>query len=435
MSTDLSPPASPRAAASSAVAGGPARGTPVVPGRTRAWIEVRGAALARNLARIRKVLEEASSHPATGGGSDASAAPGVIAMVKADAYGVGVAEAVTVLREAGVAGWGVATLDEALEVLALGVTEPVQIFSPLLPEAFVRAVEAGARPSLSDPELPAGLPTRGPAGASGRAEGGFDLEIDTGMGRAGVPLPATEALAAWAERLVDRLSVGPVVWVGVFTHLHSADEHTAAGDEAVAEQAARFRGAVAALDAARAARGLPPLRTHLANSGGALRFPRLAVEFDAVRPGIALYGGGSARDAGLDEVMAVRARVLRVVNVPAGTTAGYGATYRASDPERWATLGIGYGDGLPRALSNRAEVLLGGRRVPIVGRISMDMTVVNVSGVDEVQVGDVATVVGSDGEARISLDEVARWASTIDYEVMTGWSRRLPRVWIDEVEG
>jgi alanine racemase len=115
-----------------------------------------------------------------------------------------------------------------------------------------------------------------------------------------------------------------------------------------------------------------------------------------------------------------------------GSTLGYGATHTARGPERWATLGIGYGDGLPRALGNRGEALVRGRRVPIVGRVSMDMTVVNISDVDGVEPGDVATLIGESGAERITVDEVAGLAGTISYEVLTGFTSRLPRIWMDD---
>jgi alanine racemase len=386
-------------------------------------MEVRGAALARNVARIREVLSAAGSRGAAG------SPPGILAMVKADAYGTGVAGAVEALSGEGVAGWGVATVDEALQLRALGVIEPVQVFSPLVPDDLVRAIGAGIRPSVSGPDLLDGLP--------GGIEGTFDLELDTGMGRAGVvvPGPGSGDLDAWAAALTDRLCAGPLRWDGVFTHLHSADVDGDAGRRSVVGQISTFRGAVAALDRARSARGLDPLRTHVANSAGVLRFPELAAGFHAVRPGIALYGGGAGREAGFEEVAAVRARVVRVAEVPTGATAGYGATYRASGPERWATLGIGYGDGLPRLLSNRGSALVAGRRAPIIGRISMDMTVVDVTHVPAARVGSVATLVGSDGGERITLDELAGLASTIDYEILTGWTARLPRVRVEGTEG
>jgi alanine racemase len=175
---------------------------------------------------------------------------------------------------------------------------------------------------------------------------------------------------------------------------------------------------------------------HAQNSAGALREGRLesgGYRIGAVRPGIYLYGGSAG--AGLpepDPVAAVRARVVHVRDASPGTTVGYGATHAARGWERWATLGIGYGDGLPRALGNTGQALVNGRRVPIIGRISMDLTVVNISGLDGVEAGDVATLIGDGGSERITVDEVARQVGTISYEVLTGFTPRLPRIWVDD---
>ena len=130
-----------------------------------------------------------------------------------------------------------------------------------------------------------------------------------------------------------------------------------------------------------------------------------------------------------EPVVSVHARIVHLRDAEPGTTLGYGATYRARGEERWATLSIGYGDGLPRALGNRGRALVCGRSVPIVGRISMDMTVVDITGVPGVRCGDAATLLGAEGGESITVDEVAELAGTISYEVLTGLTRRLPRIW------
>jgi alanine racemase len=151
-----------------------------------------------------------------------------------------------------------------------------------------------------------------------------------------------------------------------------------------------------------------------------------------VRAGIYLYGGDPAEAAGEYEppapVVSVRARVVLVRDVPAGATCGYGATHTAAAPARWATLAIGYGDGLPRALGNRGQALVRGRRVPIIGRISMDLTVVDITGLEGVAPGEVATLLGRDGDEAITVEELAALADTISYEILTGFTPRLPRV-------
>jgi alanine racemase len=173
------------------------------------------------------------------------------------------------------------------------------------------------------------------------------------------------------------------------------------------------------------------LMVHAANSAAALRWPEYAA--DAVRPGIFLYGGHAVGEpvVGVPQPLAVasvRARIALIRQVPPGSTVGYGATYAARGWERWATLGIGYGDGLPRSLGNRGAALVRGQRVPIIGRISMDMTVVDITAAGGAGVGDVATFIGRDGDAEITVDEVAQHAGTIAYEILTGFTPRLPRV-------
>jgi alanine racemase len=245
----------------------------------------------------------------------------------------------------------------------------------------------------------------------------FHLEIDTGMGRSGFPV---EELDVWAPE-VAKLAAGSLRWEGCLTHFHSADEPDLRPTEL---QWAHFVAAARRLE-----RFVAPARLelHAANSAATRRcsFPA-----DQVRPGIFLYGGRVGAEPP-KPVAAVRARVVLVRSVPEGSTVGYGATHRAGPGgERWATLAIGYGDGLPRVLGAAGgEALVGGRRAPIVGRISMDTTVVDVTGIPNVDVGDVATLIGRDGRDELTVDEVARRAGTISYEVLTGLTARLPRLY------
>ncbi len=335
----------------------------------------------------------------------------VVPVVKADAYGLGVAGVVQALEPANPWGFGVATVQEGLELRRLGVMRPVWVLSPTPPDALEAAGADGLTVSLSDIgplERLAELARMGRAPA-------FHLEIDTGMGRAGFPWNDLD-MAERAARLAEEAGAR---WEGCFTHLHSADE----APETIHEQWSRFQVALTSLNAFEEGRLI-----HALNSAGALRCPSYAA--DAVRPGIFLYGGSAgAGTPQPEDVVAVRARVVHVRDAAPGTSLGYGATYRARDVERWATVAVGYGDGLPRALGNKGSALLRGRRVPIVGRISMDVTVVDISGVSGVEIGDVATLIGTDGDERITLDEVAELAGTISYEILTGLTPRLPRIW------
>jgi alanine racemase len=218
--------------------------------------------------------------------------------------------------------------------------------------------------------------------------------------------------------------LGPdLVWEGAFTHFHSAD---GADQEPTVQQWERLHGTVEKL-------GSTPtdLLVHACNSPGALRLP--AFGGAAVRPGIFLYGGVAGD--GLEPpapVASLRARIVYLKEARPGTTVGYGATYRARGQERWATAGIGYGDGLPRLLGNRGQALVLGRRVPIIGRISMDVTVLNITNVPEAELGDEVTFFGRADGGEITLEEVAGNAQTINYEVLTGLTQRLPRIWTDD---
>ena len=335
-------------------------------------------------------------------------------MVKADAYGLGMEAVVRALEPESPWGYGVATVAEGIRLRGAGVAKPIVIVSPLAPGDYDHAVAHALTPTISELD---GLERLAAAVERVSRPARFHVEIDTGMGRSGFDrLRVGEWGPALVARLNDRLA-----WEGSYTHFHSADVE---GDDSTMEQWLRFRQATEALT------GVGAEMVHACNGAAALRYPSLAA--DAVRPGIFLYGGRVGAGVAVpEEVVSVRSRVTLIRQVPDGTTLGYRATYRATGSERWATLGIGYGDGLPRSLGNRGGALVRGRRVPIIGRISMDMTVVDISGVDGVVVGDPATVIGSNRQERISVDDVAELAGTISYEILTGLTGRLPRIWAE----
>jgi alanine racemase len=340
----------------------------------------------------------------------------IVPMVKANAYGLGVAEVVAALEPLSPWGYGVAAVGEGVGLRRLGIQKPILVCSPVSPSSYREAVEnrlavaisdLGGLAGLRDASLDAGIPGR------------FHLEVDTGMGRSGFDWHRVDD---WAPAFGELL--GPqLVWDGCFTHFHSADGR----DEGpTSTQWSRFLGTVEKLPS------MPEgVLLHACNSPGALRNPDYAG--DAVRPGIFLYGG-LAGD-GLPPpvpVASLRARIVYLKDAVPGSTVGYGATYTASEAEQWATAAIGYGDGLPRCLGNRGQALVRGRRVPIIGRISMDVTVLNVTGVQGVEVGDVVTFFGSGEGGGILLEEVAGHAGTINYEILTGLTQRLPRIWTDD---
>jgi alanine racemase len=344
----------------------------------------------------------------------------MIPMIKADAYGLGMA---AVARELGggplarsVHAFGVAAASEALALRAAGWNGRVIVFSPLTPEELPELAAAGVAIAVSGPEA---LAAWSREARRLKETLGFHLEVDSGMGRAGLRWEEAAGVAAALA-----VAARGARWEGVFTHFHSADE---VGLPEVDVQWERFRQAVGALrDAGALPDGVP---VHACNSAAALRRPALAA--DLVRPGIFLYGGQVPEVAAPRPVVRLVARVARVQEVPAGASVGYGATHRAAAPARWGTVSIGYGDGLPRRLAEAGgRMLVRGRSVPIIGRISMDVTVVDLSNVPGATVGDEAVVIGSSGEESITLDEVARRCGTISYEVLTSLGARLPRVYL-----
>jgi alanine racemase len=343
----------------------------------------------------------------------------LVPMVKADAYGLGmgpvVAALCTVPAPAGPWAFGVAAVREGEVLRVHNWAGRVLVFSPLAPGDYAAAAAAGLTPCLSTVDAVARWAEEGRGSERPHA---FHIEVDTGMGRAGLPW---DRAAEWSAEVIA--AAGDAArWEGCYTHFHSADEPDLAPTDLQRE---RFLRALQALPV----QVRRTLVVHSANSAAALR--RGGFGDDLARPGIFLYGGGVGAEASPLPVASVRARVVLVRDVPEGSTVGYGATYRARRAERWGTLSIGYGDGIPRALaSGEGSVLLRGRRAPIIGRISMDMTTVDLTGIPDSAVGDVATLIGPDGDEEITVDEVARRVGTISYEILTGLTRRLPREYL-----
>jgi alanine racemase len=351
-----------------------------VPDRT--WIEVDLGALVANARTIRE------------------RAPGsrLLPIVKANAYGLGAVPVTRALESVDPWGYAVATAHEGRELRDAGIARPILVMGPQSATLDLVA-QHGLTPALGSVEqICAWLDL-----APGRP---FHIEVDTGMGRWGLPW---RAVGAEAARFRDAPG-----FEGVFTHFHSPAEAPAS----LREQWDRFQTALAAL-------GTRPPLVHAANSAALLGFPETAG--DLVRPGIFLYGG-RAGDGRPRRVVEWRARVLATRWLEAGETVSYGATYRAAGRTCVATLAAGYADGLPRSLSNVGAALIDGRRLPMAGRVTMDLTMVATTG-EAPAVGSVATLIGSDGSEAIELDDFASLAGTISYEVLTGLGRRVTRVY------
>lgn len=360
----------------------------------RAWVDVDLAALVANYDSL-----QARAKPRVG----------MLPVVKADAYGVGVCPVVRALEPRGPWGYAVAALAEGLELRERGIDRRVVLLFGT-PEELDLAAEASLTPGVGDLEA---LERYRAAARRVDRRLPFHLEIDTGIGRCGFHYAA---VAGWLPRVLEACET-ELEWEGTFAHFHSADEE----DEAPShEQWERFQECVRAFP-----EGVGGVQ-HVSASVSATRWPDYAA--DLLRPGLFLYGGVGGHEAIVPRpVITVRARVTAVRDVPAGWTASYGATYKAERPSRWATLAIGYADGLPRALSNNGVVSFGEQQAPIIGRVCMDVIIVDVTDLDGVVPGSEGTVIGGPADGATSLQAVADRCGTITYDILTGLSRRLPR--------
>ena len=340
----------------------------------------------------------------------------VMAVVKADAYGHGAVPVARAALAAGATWLGVAMPEEAAVLRAAGIGSRILILGPIAPAQAGLVACHDLDQCVSDPaqaEVLSRVATS--AGRSLR----LHLKVDTGMGRVGVSLREVGPAAA-------RIAALPAVRLaGLMTHFAESD---AEDPGFTREQLARFATATDALRAA----GVPiPLR-HAANSAALLCHP--GARLDLARPGIMLYGcHPCARRGQTDPGLAPALRFLTVVShlkdLPAGGSVSYGRTFVAPRDLRIATLPVGYADGLARLLSGQGQVLIGGQRVPIVGRICMDMTMVDVTRVPDVRVGDEAVLIGRQGAEEITVDEIAALTGTISYEVLCRVGARVPRVY------
>ncbi len=358
--------------------------------------EIDLGAAQRNLGRVRQAI-----------------GPGVriYGVVKADAYGHGavpVARALEPLCNA----LAVSLVEEGLELRAAGIRAPILVLGAYYNRHHDDVLAERLTPVVYDP---ADLDRFADAAARVNRPVNVHVKIDTGMSRLGISPGELEAtLARIAARPSLRLA-------GLCTHFASAD----LADPAPTE------GALAQLSAgiARAAElGFRNLVNHAANSAAAVRFP--AARLDAVRPGLAIYGAmpsALVALAGLERTLALRTRVMAVHDVAPGTGVSYGGTWRAARPTRVATLPIGYADGYPRHVRG-ASVLLGGRRVPIIGAVCMDMLMIDVTDRPAGAVEGPVTLIGRDGAEEITVDDLAGWAGTVSYEILCGISKRVPRV-------
>ncbi|MBI4345246.1 MAG: alanine racemase [Elusimicrobia bacterium] len=357
------------------------------------WAEVDLHALHRNLRRFKGLMPSGTK---------------LMFVVKGDAYGHGAVPVARWVQERRGADWlGVSSVEEGVALREAGVRLPILVLGSLYPfETFLAGVQYQLTPTVASQSGVQGLAeVARRVGARVKCH----LKLDTGMGRIGM---------GWPSGLEVARAINPANGLeleGLYTHLSCAES-----DPAFTRlQLKRFMAALGDLSR----EGIRVRYRHAANSAAALKVP--ASRLDLVRPGIAIYG--LAR--GFEPVMTLRTRLVYLKTVKPGTPIGYGRTFRTKKAARIATIPIGYADGVPRRLSNRGHVLIRGRKCPIAGVVSMDMTTIDVTAVPQAHAGDEVVLIGASGRERVGFDDWAKWSDTISYEVVTRLGHRVPRVY------
>jgi alanine racemase len=368
----------------------------------RSWVEVDLGNFAANWAEMRRLV-----------------GPGVKIMqvVKADAYGHGAIEISNVALKNGASCLGVANADEGVQLRVSGITAPIMILSPATDSEIDQIIKYNLTPSVSDLGFARELQKR--ARRAG-VQAPIHIEVDTGMGRGGT-------MQAEACRAILEITPFPNLMIeGIFTHFAESEILSYYNDQ-------QWRSFSEILEKLSAHGMRIPIR-HASNSGAILNYPQF--HLDMVRPGIMSYGIYPSAEtrckAALAPVMSFKTRVVLVKEFPEGYSIGYGRTFITRRPTRIATIPVGYGDGYGWMMSSQGEALIRGKRVPIAGRISMDMCTLDVSHMPECMVGDEVVLMGSQGDERITADEIAAKARSISYEVLCALGKRAPRIFLHQ---
>jgi len=384
------------------------------------WAEISLSALVNNLNAIRKYVNPPSEKRKT--------PRKILSIVKGNGYGHGGPQVAKALEKAGSDWFGVTCTDEGIALRKAGVRNPVLILTSFVHGEEQRLIEHGLTAVIHRCDQLALLDRA--AAKRGRKRAPFHLKIDSGMNRLGI---ATSDVECFARQLAK---CKHLELTGIFTHFASSEafSDSAAGRQ-TAEQEERFYAALARLRAL----GIDPGLVHLANSAAIVTRPETWA--DMVRPGAILYGYHPGYDPvekrpeiearlPLTGVMSLRTRIISLREVPANTGVGYNSSFVTKRPSRIGVLAAGYGDGIHRSLGNKGSVLLHGKLAPIVGIISMDVTMIDVTDVSEAQTGDVATVYGVDGKDRHPAHLVARSIGTVTSDLLCMVSQRVPRFYL-----
>lgn len=339
----------------------------------------------------------------------------LLLVVKADAYGHGAVEIAEAAAAEGVAQLGVATLHEGIQLRQAGSRLPIIVLSPLLPGEIAEAVAHQLDPTVCDLAFARGLSDA--AVAASRPQR-IHVEVDTGMGRIGVREDD-------ADDFIARVTALPGLRLAsVFTHFPDADGEDLGFSR---DQVRRFDELLERL----ARRGIRPPRVHAANSAGTVNLPES--HYDWLRVGLLAYGHLPPRSrahAAVEPVMSFKSRLVQVRDLPAGVPVSYARSFVTSRPTRSGVVAVGYGHGYSWLLSNRGRMLVRGRRLPILGRVTMDLTMVDLTDVPEAAVGDEVVLFGEQGDAALPLEEVAAGSETLPYEIMCTIGKRVTRIYV-----
>lgn len=374
------------------------------------WAEVSLKAIARNLGVVRRQI---------------GPKPEILAVVKSNGYGLGAVPVAKALQKAGADRFGVTCGNEGIELREAGIRKPILVLTGFWPGEEKRFIENRLTPSVTRLE-DVRLLERAAKSARGKSRLRFHLKINTGMNRLGL---GPSEIEAFASALAD---CRHIELEGTFTHFASAEDFSARQTD---EQEEVFRKC---LDRLRALK-VPPGIVHMANSGAICARP--STWADMVRPGAILYGyyqsfdppqkGQEIRDRlPVEPSLSLRARIITLRDLPPGQPVGYGARFVTERPTRIAVINAGYADGILRQRTNRGCALLRGRRVPLVGTISMDLTTLDVTDVADAALGDIITIYGRDGSAEIKVSDVAAEIGTVTSDLLCALGRRVPRYYL-----
>jgi alanine racemase len=397
--------------------------TPKTPARLNmrpVWADVSLPAIVHNYQAIREYVNPATEKRAK--------ARQVLAIVKGNAYGHGGPTVAKALEKAGCDWFGVTCTEEGMALREAGLRKPVLVLTSFVPGEEQRLLQHNLTTMIHRCEQIALLERA--AAKQGKRKVAFHLKVDTGMNRLGLAAKDVECFARQLEK-APHLQLG-----GTFTHFASSESFTdSVAGRQTHEQEEMFFAVLGKLREL----GIDPGIVHLANSGAIVTRPETWA--DMVRPGAILYGYHPGYDPiekraelekklALRPAMSLRTRIISLRDVPAGAGVGYGSSFVPEKPARIAVLAAGYGDGIHRSLGNRGSVLIRGVLAPIVGIVSMDVTMIDVSGVPDAQIGDMATIYGTDGDASHPASLVARSIGTVTSDLLCAVSQRVPRVYL-----